>query len=41
MASGTYSTGEAGQIRSTNKEFSQIFFIFAALRLLEEYESQG
>jgi hypothetical protein len=33
--------GEEGQICSANKKFSQIFFIFTALRLLVEYESQG
>jgi hypothetical protein len=33
--------GEAGRIRSANKKFSRIFFIFAALRLLAEYESQS
>jgi hypothetical protein len=31
--------GEAGQIRSANKKF-QGFFLFAAFRLLAEYESQ-
>ncbi len=32
--------GEAGQIRGANTKFSRIFFMFAALRLLAEYESQ-
>jgi hypothetical protein len=31
--------GEAGQIRSANMKFLRIFFMFAALRLLAEYES--
>jgi hypothetical protein len=30
--------GEAGRIRSANMKFSRIFFMFAALRLLAEYE---
>jgi hypothetical protein len=34
--------GEAGRIRSANKKFSRIFlYIFPALRLLAEYESQS
>jgi hypothetical protein len=33
--------GKVGQICSTNKKFLWIFFIFAALRLLEEYELQS
>jgi hypothetical protein len=32
--------GEAGQIRSANMEILRIFFLFSALRLLAEYESQ-
>jgi hypothetical protein len=32
--------GEAGRIHSANKKFSQIFFMFAVLRLLAERESQ-
>ncbi len=32
--------GKVGRIRSTNTKFSRIFFMFAALRLLAEYESQ-
>jgi hypothetical protein len=33
--------GEAGRICSANKKFSQIFLIFAALRLMAEYEKQS
>ncbi len=32
--------GEAGQILNANTKFSQIFFMFAALCLLAEFESQ-
>jgi hypothetical protein len=32
--------GEARRIRSANSKFSRIFFMFAALRLIAEYELQ-
>ncbi len=33
--------GKAGCFYSVNKDILQVFFLFAALHLLEEYESPG